>query len=129
MRPGTPWPTRIVSCLIPRDRRDWMAHPFSGVPTDFVVTYGGRRWFANCVWDGLAILALLGDGVLKTHSPATGDQIVFEVSVGKVLLAEALVHFLAPGHRFWEDIGLHLSAHHRLPVGGRASVVAPIQGL
>ena len=50
----------------------WMAHPFSGIETDFVVRSGGRQWFANCVWDGLSILALFGDGSLDTHSPATG---------------------------------------------------------
>jgi hypothetical protein len=90
--------------LIPGTDSVWMAHPFSGVPTDFVVTINGRRWFANCVWDGLAILALLGDGALATHSPATGDPIVFEVSPGKVR-GDALVHFLVPARRFWEDIG------------------------
>jgi hypothetical protein len=90
--------------LVPGTDSVWMAHPFSGVPTDFVVTINGRRWFANCVWDGLAILALLGDGALATHSPATGDPIVFEVSAGKVR-GDALVHFLVPARRFWEDIG------------------------
>ena len=90
--------------LIPGTDSVWMAHPFSGVPTDFVVTINGRRWFANCVWDGLAILALLGDGALETHSPATGDPIVLEVSAGKVR-GDALVHFLVPARRFWEDIG------------------------
>jgi hypothetical protein len=90
--------------LIPGTDSIWMAHPFSGVPTDFVATIGGQRWFANCVWDGLAILALLGDGRLETHSPATGHPIVFEVSAG-VVHGEALVHFLVPARRFWEDIG------------------------
>ena len=50
------------------------------------------------------MLALLGDGALLTHSPATGDPIVFEVSKGRVL-GEALVHFVVPARRFWEDIG------------------------
>jgi hypothetical protein len=90
--------------LIPGTDSVWMAHPFSGVPTDFIVTISGRRWFANCVWDGLAILALLGDGRLETHSPLTGDPISFGVSAGKVR-GEALVHFLVPARRFWEDIG------------------------
>ncbi len=90
--------------LIPGTDSVWMAHPFSGVPTDFVVTVNGRRWFANCVWDGLSILALLGDGALETHSPATGDPIALVVSAGEVH-GEAIVHFLVPARRFWEDIG------------------------
>lgn len=81
-----------------------MAHPFSAVATDFSVRIGERQWFANCVWDGLAILALLGDGSLDTHSPATGEPIGFRVAAGRVL-GEALVHFLVPARRFWEDIG------------------------
>ena len=43
----------------------WMAHPFSGIPTDFLVTVGARRWFANCVWDGLAIIGIPIVAVLR----------------------------------------------------------------
>ena len=49
-----------------------MAHPFSAVPTDTLVTIGGRQWFGNCVgWPGdrelvrrhgAARHALTGDG-------------------------------------------------------------------
>lgn len=90
--------------LVPGTDTVWMAHPFSGVATDFSVAIGDRQWFANCVWDGLSILALLGDGNLDTHSPATGEPIRFRVSAGKVF-CEALIHFLVPARRFWEDIG------------------------
>lgn len=75
-----------------------------GVPTDFVVSIGARRWFANCVWDGLSILALLGDGSIETHSPASGARVVLTAR-GGVVSGEALVHFLVPARRFWEDIG------------------------
>ncbi len=90
--------------LIPGTDSVWMAHPFSGIATDFIVTISDRQWFANCVWDGLSIIALLGDGSLDTHSPATGESIRLRVSGGKVS-GEALVHFLVPARRFWEDIG------------------------
>jgi hypothetical protein len=80
-----------------------MAHPFSGVPTDFVVTIDGRRWFANCAWDGLSILAMLGDGCLDTHSPATGEPLRFEVDGGTVR-GDGLIHFLVPARHFWDDI-------------------------
>jgi hypothetical protein len=82
----------------------WMAHPFSAVPTDFRVRAGGRRWFANCAWDGLAILGLLGDGSLETHSPATGEPLILEVSDSRVM-GQGLVHFLVPARAFWDDIG------------------------
>lgn len=61
--------------LLPGTDLVWMVHPFSAVPTDFVVSAGGRSWWANCVWDGLSILGLVGDGWLDTHSPQSGDAI------------------------------------------------------
>lgn len=90
--------------LLPGSDSIWMAHPFSAVPSDFVVTIGERSWFANCVWDGLSIMALLGDGQLETHSPATGKAITFQVNDGMVH-SDALVHFLVPARQFWDDIG------------------------
>jgi DNA-binding transcriptional MocR family regulator len=90
--------------LLPGTDSIWMAHPFSGIETDFIVTVGDRKWFANCVWDGLSILALFGDGSLDTHSPATGDALRFEASRG-VVQGEGIVHFLVPARRFWDDIG------------------------
>jgi hypothetical protein len=90
--------------LVPGTESIWMAHPFSGVETDFVVGIGDRTWFANCVWDGLSILALVGDGRLDTHSPATGEAMRFEVSHG-VVQGAGIVHFLVPARRFWDDIG------------------------
>ena len=90
--------------LAPATSSIWMAHPFSGVATDFVVTVGARSWFANCVWDGLSILALFGDGVLETHSLVTGDVIRFTVR-NRHVSGEGVVHFLVPAAEFWDDIG------------------------
>lgn len=90
--------------LLPGTGAVWMAHPFSAVETDFVVKIGDRRWYANCVWDGLSIMALLGDGTLETHSPATGEALRFDVAGGTVT-GEGVVHFLVPAHAFWDDIG------------------------
>ena len=84
-----------------------MAHPFSGIETDFMVTIGDRRWFANCVWDGLSILALFGGrlgGSLDTHSPATGKGLRFEISE-RTVHGLGVVHFLVPALHFWDDIG------------------------
>jgi len=89
--------------LVPGTERVMMAHPFSGIASDFLVTIGERIWFANCVWDGLSILALLGDGTLETHSPATGEPIVLTAGDGMVQ-GDAIVHFLVPARRFWDDI-------------------------
>jgi hypothetical protein len=89
--------------LVPGTDQVMMAHPFSGVASDFRVTIGERAWFANCVWDGLSILALLGDGTLETHSPATGEPITLTAR-DQVVEGEAVVHFLVPARHFWDDI-------------------------
>ena len=89
--------------LLPGTDSVWMAHPFSAVVTDFLVRIGDRSWYANCVWDGLSIIALLGDGALDTHSPATREPMRFSVTEGR-MEGEGLVHFLAPAKAFWEDI-------------------------
>ncbi|MGE0041033.1 MAG: organomercurial lyase [Vicinamibacterales bacterium] len=83
----------------------WMAHPFSAVETPLGVSVGSRRWFANCAWDGLSILALLGDGTLEARSPATGETLRFEAS-GGLVRGEGVIHFLTPARRFWDDIGV-----------------------
>ncbi len=89
--------------LVPGTDRVMMAHPFSGIATDFLVTIGEGTWFANCVWDGLSILALLGDGTLDSHSPATGEAITLTAHEGAVE-EDAVVHFLVPARYFWDDI-------------------------
>jgi hypothetical protein len=95
---------RHLLVLQPGSDAIWMLHPFSGVETDFVVNAKGRTWFANCGWDGLAILGLVGDGRLETHSPQTGEAIRLDVEDHRVV-GRALVHFLVPAKRFWDDIG------------------------
>lgn len=93
---------RIV--LLPSTDTVWMVHPFSAIATDFVVHAAGRRWYANCVWDGLSILGIVGDGRLDTHSPQSGAPIRFDVRNGRVA-GDGIVHFLVPAKRFWDDIG------------------------
>lgn len=90
--------------LLPGTDLVWMAHPFSAVPTDFIVSAGERSWWANCVWDGLSILGWVGDGRLDTHPPQSGDAIRLTVEGGRVI-GDAIVHFLVPARRFWDDIG------------------------
>lgn len=80
-----------------------MAHPFSGVPTDYQSQIGDKKWWANCGWDAFAILALLGDGSVLSRS-AGGSTSTWTVRNG-VVSPEGLVHFVVPPRRFWDDIG------------------------
>jgi hypothetical protein len=91
---------RIV--LLPDTQRVMMAHPFSGVDTGYRAQINGRSWFANCAWDALAIVALLGDGTGR----ATGRDGVIDWSVvGGRVSPDGLVHLLVPAAQFWDDIG------------------------
>ncbi|HKK08177.1 MAG TPA: organomercurial lyase [Gemmatimonadota bacterium] len=84
----------------------WMAHPFSAVPTDFGVRVGGRRYWANCAWDALAIGPLLGeDAVIDAHCPDCREPLRLRIEDGRLAPTGAVVHFAVPPARFWENIG------------------------
>lgn len=86
--------------LIPGSDRVAMAHPFSGVETPQRSVIGDRQWYANCAWDALAILSLLGDG--SAHLDDSG--LVWTVEGGRVSPG-GVVHLLVPARRWWEDVG------------------------
>jgi len=88
--------------LLENAYRVWMAHPFSGVETSYQAVIGGQSWYANCAWDVLAILALLGDGEARASGPA--DQLVWKVEDGQVS-PPGIVHLLVPAKNFWDDVG------------------------
>lgn len=79
-----------------------MAHPFSGVETGFRSTVGDRSWFANCAWDALAVLALMGDG--EAAQVRGGEELVWQVRDGRVS-PDGVIHVAVPAARFWDDIG------------------------
>lgn len=84
--------------LVDQSHRIRMAHPFSGVETGYRSVIGDRSWFANCAWDALAVLALLGDG-----EAMVGD-LEWKVSEG-VVQPDGLVHLVVPARQFWDDVG------------------------
>ncbi|MBK5268701.1 MAG: hypothetical protein JJE47_14865 [Acidimicrobiia bacterium] len=90
--------------LQPGTHTIWMAHPFSGIPTDYTASVADRTWFANCGWDSIAILALLGDGTFASKDPLTGATNQWTVTDGTIV-PDGVVHFLVPARQFWDDIG------------------------
>lgn len=84
--------------LVLDDGKVLMAHPFSGVDTGHTATIGEQTWWANCAWDALAILALLGDGQARCPD---GPEWTVE---GGVVSPQGLVHLLVPAARFWDDV-------------------------
>lgn len=92
--------------LLPGTSYIWMAEPFSAVPTSFLVRSGTRQWWGNCIWDALAIPALLGaSGSVFTACPHSGQPL--RISATKTGLEEApgIVHFAVPAREWWRDIG------------------------
>ncbi len=85
----------------------WMAAPFSAVATPYRVTVGGRSYWANCVWDGLGVIAMLGrTGTLAATCGDCGERLTVEVRDGALDHPEGYVaHFAVPAARWWEDIG------------------------
>jgi hypothetical protein len=92
--------------LLPDSPLVWMAEPFSAVPTAFRVESGERRWWGNCIWDALAILALLGiDGFVATACPDCGADLRVEVSGGGLAGDAGVVHVAVPARDWWHSIG------------------------
>ena len=92
--------------LVPGTPYIWMAEPFSAVPTAFIVRSGSRQWWGNCIWDALAILALLElTGTVSTACPISGSPLTVTVANRALTDAPGIVHFAVPARDWWRDIG------------------------
>ena len=91
--------------LAPGTSTIWMAHPFSAVPTPYGVEVGGRRYWANCAWDYLALPALLSaTGVQHARCAQSGAVVDAAFEAGAFVAGEGIVHFAVPPGRFWENV-------------------------
>lgn len=91
--------------LDPKTKSIRMAHPFSGVPTRYPVEAGGVSYWANCAWDTLGIAALLrADTRAAAQCADCGEPLDLSVRNGSVADDTAVIHFLVPAVRFWDDI-------------------------
>lgn len=92
--------------LAPGTGNIWMAHPFSAVPTPYPVKTAERTYWANCAWDALGIPALLDvDAETRTQCPDCGDPLMLRVEAARVEPREAVIHFVVPPRRFWDNVG------------------------
>lgn len=93
--------------LHPGTTRIWMAHPLSAVPTAFVATVEGRDHSANCIWDGLGVVAMLGGtGAVRTTCGDCGESLQVDVVQGELAgEPEGVAHFAVPASEWYEDIG------------------------
>ena len=81
------------------------AAPFWAVPTAFHVQSGKHVWWASCIWDALAIPAMLRRDARITTACACCDS-AMELTVRRGLLQPAygIIHFAVPASRWYENI-------------------------
>ena len=83
-----------------------MAPPFSGVPTQHVALVEGKRYFANCAWDALGVIAALQKtGEVHSRCEQSGEPLYLEVGLEGPTPSTWLFHCLVPVAKWWDDIG------------------------
>jgi hypothetical protein len=91
--------------LQPESGEVLMANPFSAVPTPFLVRAGERSWYANCIWDSMAIAATLhADVELESSCGCCGAAIDLRVPQDCRPDDERVAHFAIPAAHWWDDI-------------------------
>ena len=84
----------------------WMANPFSGVPTDYLVETPEMTCYANCAWDALGVPAILeSDGWTRAHCAESGEELVFGIENGRLAGDAGVIHLVTPIRDAWVDIG------------------------
>ena len=97
-----------ILVLAPGTPYIWMANPFSALPTPYTATVAGKTFWANCIWDGLGILAMLGiDGTVDAYCPDCADPLRVEVRDGEILASDHVIHYTVPARKWWDDIGFN----------------------
>lgn len=91
--------------LHPSSDEIWIAHPFSTVPTPFVVRAGARAWWGNCAWCSLGLAFLAGgSAAIETRIGALGDPVSIRIERGDILDRNFVVHFPVPMRHAWDNV-------------------------
>lgn len=84
----------------------WMAGPFSAVETPYRVISGDRAWWANCGWDMFGVAVIAGArATIVTRCTDCGESMTIVADPDAPPNVDALVHFLLPARRWYDDIG------------------------
>ncbi len=91
--------------LQPESSEVLMAEPFSAVPTAFEVEVAGRKWWGNCIWDALGIVAMLGrGGRVWTSCGDCNEAMELVISEDRLLSSAGVVHYAVPVKKWWENV-------------------------
>jgi hypothetical protein len=100
---------RIGKAILPHPSTGeiWMAGPFASLPTQYTVVGQTGSWWANCAWDMLGVAQLVSERVrIETKCEDCGERMTFKVEPGaREIQDDAVVHFLVPARRWYDDIG------------------------
>lgn len=81
------------------------ANPFATGPAPFRINTERGIYHAICAWDALGVLAALhSDGTVRSACPDCDEPISVSVRGRALASAEAIVHFLVPAARWYEDL-------------------------
>ena len=91
--------------LHPHDDEIWVAHPFSTVPTGFLVSRGEREWWGNCAWCSLGLAALADSPVTIRTAPGYDRPTVeLKIADGVLKQQDFVVHFPTPMTKAWDNV-------------------------
>jgi len=94
-----------IVVLQPQSAEILRAAPFWAVPTAFRVRSGQRAWWASCVWDALAIPAMLRrDTRIATACPCCDSPMELAIRNGRLLRSPGIIHFAVPASRWYRDV-------------------------
>lgn len=90
----------------PQTGEIWMAGPFSAAPTAYRVIGSRAQWFANCAWDMLGVALIAHETVrIETRCTDCEQSMSLTASPSSPPQEQAVVHFLVPARRWYDDIG------------------------
>ncbi len=91
--------------LHPHSDEIWVAHPFSTVPTGFLVSSSAREWWGNCAWCSLGLAALADSPVTIKTAPGN-DRPTVELKIVDDTLDrdDFVVHFPTPMAKAWDNV-------------------------
>lgn len=83
-----------------------MANPLSAVATDYQVTLGKKRLYANCAWDALGIPAMLhADARIAARHPLDRDLVHFSIEDSRLSSGSGgMVHFAKPFRNWYDNL-------------------------
>ena len=87
-----------------------IAHPLSASPTGFEVSAAGRTFHGNCIWDSLAIPAMLaGDASIAASCGDCQEPMEVRIEDGDLVGAELAsdaraMHVAVPAASWWDDV-------------------------